>query len=81
MNNIKFILRLLCNPEDNQKLQIVYINNMRVVCMCYIYIYIYIIKKLFLFSVRALIKYMFWIIRVSQLPVQPLPTITSDNGE
>jgi hypothetical protein len=49
---------------------------------CSVYVlYIYIINKLLLFSVRALIKYMFWIIRVSQLPVQPLPTITSDNGE
>ena len=26
-------------------------------------------------------KYMFWIIRVSQLPVYPLPNITPDTGE
>jgi hypothetical protein len=34
-----------------------------------------------IFFVRGSVKYVFWISRVSQLPVHPLPTITPDNRD
>ena len=42
---------------------------------------VYVINKLVLFFVRGSAKYMLRIIRVFQLSVHPLPTITPDNPE